>query len=102
VNEKWVAPGAIFRNVNRSEQMHAISHRDAVFVFCVMLLDIELGSLWAVLSDEVCRESNNQRDQSWNMTAHEAPWRHVANRQNYILSPHPSSLNAQAGYNRSL
>src|SRR5215469_6616687 len=42
VDEKWVAVGTIFGNVNRREQMHAISHRDAKFVFCVMLFDVEL------------------------------------------------------------
>src|SRR6202034_1286283 len=66
IDQKWVSTGGVLRHVYRGEQMHSVTHRDPVLVFCVMFLDVILRRLGFVLGGKIGdyrRRDENQHRQ---------------------------------------
>ncbi len=63
IDQKRVGAGRIFRNINGRKQMHAVAHRDSVFVFRIVFLDIELRRIGLALRGEINGERNGDENQ---------------------------------------
>src|SRR5579884_2649443 len=67
VNQKWIALRGIFRHVNGSKQMHTVTHGNAVFVFCVVCLDVVFfrrGGFLLRLGREECTGKQTENEQT--------------------------------------
>src|SRR5581483_1326565 len=97
VEEKWIRTGAVFGNVDSSEQMNPVAHGNAVFVFRVMFLYIVSRLIGFVLTGKGRKQDEYKRKNDQGIgRSHSRPHR---NRQPTCGRARPSSKPLRRLYN---